>query len=312
MEFTQPSAHAKLPFAINHELKIDPDRLAEILTGIKTHEIRVFDRDFQVGNKLKLNVYDQSANKYTGQMAIVKVTNITAPGSYGLPENIGVMSIELIESLDSRTGADVSDSDANTLDAEQQKIDRAMAALDAMATVWAATFGLRAAVRSIMTRADSEIRLIEFIKHAHAEGLYAGRSSHDPHAELERAQEELVLAMATIESRERNIESILQESSRLQAEISQLNLAEEGAKDAFDAVVNQKRELEVICKKKQLNIISLNDDFRKVLTERNDLHAMLVKVDNQCQQGHAAVSLDAEIHALITKCSQITSTALKI
>lgn len=46
------------PFTIDHELKIDPERLAEIIAGSKTHEIRVFDRDFQVGSTLKLNAYD--------------------------------------------------------------------------------------------------------------------------------------------------------------------------------------------------------------------------------------------------------------
>lgn len=87
---TSPNA-----FTVDHELKIDPDRLAEIIAGTKTHEIRVFDRDFQVGNILKLNAFNRTTNEYAGQMAIVKVTNITGPGSYGLPETIGVMSIEL-------------------------------------------------------------------------------------------------------------------------------------------------------------------------------------------------------------------------
>jgi Domain of unknown function (DUF3850) len=88
------------PLKIDHELKVDPERLAEIIAGTKTHEIRVFDREFKVGNTLKLNEYDRSANEYTGQLAIVKVTNITAPGSYGLPANLGVMSIELVKAFD--------------------------------------------------------------------------------------------------------------------------------------------------------------------------------------------------------------------
>lgn len=82
---------------VNHELKIDPERLAEIIAGTKRHEIRVFDRDFQVGNTLKLIAYNRSTNEYAGPMATVKVTNITSPGSYGLPDNLSVMSIELIE-----------------------------------------------------------------------------------------------------------------------------------------------------------------------------------------------------------------------
>ena len=84
----------------DHNLKIDPERLAEILAGTKTHEIRVFDRDYQVGHTLKLSGYNRSTNAYTGQSAVVKVTNITTPGSYGLPENIGVISIALVEALD--------------------------------------------------------------------------------------------------------------------------------------------------------------------------------------------------------------------
>lgn len=82
----------------DHELKIDPERLVEILSGDKTHEIRIFDREFKVGDILKLNAYDRSTQAYTGQSTMVQVTNITQPGSYGLPEKIGVMSIALIDS----------------------------------------------------------------------------------------------------------------------------------------------------------------------------------------------------------------------
>jgi hypothetical protein len=129
MESTKPTADVNLPvatkrsfsvvttpkepFTIDHELKIDPERLAEIIAGTKTHEIRVFDRDFQVGNTLKLNAYDRSTNTWAGQFAIVKVTNITAPGSYGLPENVGAMSIALMDALDFRTGVSMADVLAN-------------------------------------------------------------------------------------------------------------------------------------------------------------------------------------------------------
>lgn len=62
---------------------------------------------------------------------------------------------------------------------EQEKTQRALAALDAMAETWAAKIGLRQAVRSILENPDSENRLVEFIKQAHVEGLYEGRTS--PH-----------------------------------------------------------------------------------------------------------------------------------
>lgn len=80
----------------SHELKIDPERLAEILAGTKTHEIRVFDRPFEIGATLHLLGYNRTSREYTGQTASVRITNITSPGSYGLPENVGVMSIKLI------------------------------------------------------------------------------------------------------------------------------------------------------------------------------------------------------------------------
>lgn len=64
------------------------------------------------------------------------------------------------------------------MDAEQEKTQRALAALDAMAETWAAKVGLRQAVRSILEKPDCENRLIEFIKQAHVEGLYKGRTSH--------------------------------------------------------------------------------------------------------------------------------------
>lgn len=61
---------------------------------------------------------------------------------------------------------------------ETQELNKAMAALDTMATIWAAQFDIRQAVAAMMKLPDGENRLIAFIKHAHAEGLYAGRTSH--------------------------------------------------------------------------------------------------------------------------------------
>lgn len=59
------------------------------------------------------------------------------------------------------------------------KTDRAMAALDTMAEVWAAKFqaagtNLRDAVRAMLACPDAEDRLLNLVKHAHAEGLFDG------------------------------------------------------------------------------------------------------------------------------------------
>lgn len=65
-------------------------------------------------------------------------------------------------------------------DTTMQKTARAMAALDTMATIWAASFDIRQAVHAMVRCQDGEDRLIAFIKQAHAEGLYAGRMSREP------------------------------------------------------------------------------------------------------------------------------------
>ena len=69
----------------------------------------------------------------------------------------------------------------HTSEGEQAKTERALAALDAMAALWAAGFDIRTGVRAMMSKPDGEDRLIAFIKQAYCEGLYAGRMSHQDH-----------------------------------------------------------------------------------------------------------------------------------
>lgn len=85
--------------AFDHALKIDPELWEEVRCGDKTHEVRVFDRDYQVGHVLKLLGYDRGCGEYTGQVLFVRVTCITAPGKYGLPSNVGVLSIRFMGAL---------------------------------------------------------------------------------------------------------------------------------------------------------------------------------------------------------------------
>lgn len=60
---------------------------------------------------------------------------------------------------------------------EKEAVDRGMAALDTMATVWAAGTDLRGNVRKLLATPDCEDRLVAFVKLAYAEGLYDGRTS---------------------------------------------------------------------------------------------------------------------------------------
>lgn len=59
-----------------HELKIAPEYMAALLTGVKNFEIRKNDRDFQVGDRLWLREWDNG--KYTRREITAYVTYITS------------------------------------------------------------------------------------------------------------------------------------------------------------------------------------------------------------------------------------------
>lgn len=65
------------------------------------------------------------------------------------------------------------------------------------------------------------------------------------------------------------------ELRRLHAEVEDLKLAEEGAKEAFGVVVLQKRELEATCQKQLRHIHSTNNLLREVILERDELLKVL-------------------------------------
>lgn len=76
-----------------HELKTWPGAFQAILDGKKTYEIRVNDRDFQVGDNLHLREFDAEAGAYSGRELTVRVTYMTRGGEWGLPDNLCVMAI---------------------------------------------------------------------------------------------------------------------------------------------------------------------------------------------------------------------------
>lgn len=59
-----------------HELKIWPEYFGPVDTGVKTFEVRLFDRDFKVGDRLLLKEWLQVAEEYTGRETSVKITYI--------------------------------------------------------------------------------------------------------------------------------------------------------------------------------------------------------------------------------------------
>lgn len=83
--------------AITHHLKSWPEHYEAVDRGEKTHEVRVFDRDFRVGDSLMLQKWDPHVERYMGPCRLVDITHITKPGTFSLPRNTGVLSIRRAE-----------------------------------------------------------------------------------------------------------------------------------------------------------------------------------------------------------------------
>lgn len=108
---------------MTHDLKSWPGSFDAVASGAKKHEIRKADRPFAVGDDLVLREWnlaafeaivnermasggvahdaqidqmkkDASARAYTGRTLLRKITYISIPGSWGLPDDICILSIE--------------------------------------------------------------------------------------------------------------------------------------------------------------------------------------------------------------------------
>lgn len=65
--------------SVEHELKCWPQFFGPISHGEKRHDLRrSFDRDFRVGDRLKLREFDPATEAYTGRVQVVEITYITS------------------------------------------------------------------------------------------------------------------------------------------------------------------------------------------------------------------------------------------
>lgn len=76
-----------------HELKTWPEAFRGLTHGLKMHEVRKWDRDFQVGDVLRLREWDPDTKEYTGNDFTVEITWLTDPSTYGMPVEFVVMSV---------------------------------------------------------------------------------------------------------------------------------------------------------------------------------------------------------------------------
>lgn len=80
---------------MRHELKTWPEPFRAVRHKEKKYEIRVNDRDYQVGDVLHLREWDPSLETYSGYGVKAVVTYMTRGGEWGLPANMCVMSIHV-------------------------------------------------------------------------------------------------------------------------------------------------------------------------------------------------------------------------
>ena len=86
-----------------HELKTDSEVFQAVVAGLKTYEIRLDDRGFQVGDELYLretvHTGEEMKNgaplEYTGHVAIATVSHILRGPIYGLADRWAILSVDV-------------------------------------------------------------------------------------------------------------------------------------------------------------------------------------------------------------------------
>jgi|SRR5438552_18954335 len=64
---------------MEHRVKSWPSFFEATLAGVKTHDVRrISDRDYQVGDTLRLLEFDPERQHYTGRELCVRITYITS------------------------------------------------------------------------------------------------------------------------------------------------------------------------------------------------------------------------------------------
>jgi hypothetical protein len=87
-----------------HEVKSWPLLFREIVSERKTHELRINDRNYKVGDILHLKEFDPETGKYSGRDAKAKITYINsrekscAASTIALHPEYCILSVKLIES----------------------------------------------------------------------------------------------------------------------------------------------------------------------------------------------------------------------
>jgi len=79
---------------IVHELKSWPDSFEAVALGAKTAEFRLNDRDFRVGDKVKLRYWDPATETYSGRFICGRISHVAYGPSWGIPDGWCMFSMK--------------------------------------------------------------------------------------------------------------------------------------------------------------------------------------------------------------------------
>ncbi len=82
-------------YKVDHELKIKPEYYNAVISGRKRFEIRKDDRNFKVGDVIRLEEFDINLHMaYTGRSSLYEITFKLDGGEYGLEKGYCILSIK--------------------------------------------------------------------------------------------------------------------------------------------------------------------------------------------------------------------------
>jgi len=79
---------------MQHELKTWTEHYQNVVRGLKPWEIRLNDRNYQIGDTLVLKEYFPNLEKYSGEETKVEVIHILHGGNFGIEKGYCIMTIK--------------------------------------------------------------------------------------------------------------------------------------------------------------------------------------------------------------------------
>lgn len=98
-----------------HYVRSHPDPFKEVWAGTKQYEVRNFDREYAVGDRVYLLEVDKETWKYTGRYVWCEVMHVTPPGHWMLPAKLCVFGFEVIGNYTVKPDASIIIRKANEL-----------------------------------------------------------------------------------------------------------------------------------------------------------------------------------------------------